>query len=118
MLVLPVILEAVQSRSDKSWKVTLGTNELTPEQVSELTKSLREWMWVGMKKDEFKERDTEILKSIQSEFEFSEKPPGQRLRAVLYKLWELDQEGYKDFQLYYNFHMEKIISHFKTKFPE
>ena len=40
---------------------------------------------------------------------------GKRLRAVLYRNWEQNKEGYEDFQLYYNFKVEKIITHYKDK---
>jgi hypothetical protein len=56
-----------------------------------------------------------IISGIQSEFEFNEKPPSQRLRAVFYRIWERDKQGYDDFELYYRFQMEKLIEHFKTK---
>jgi hypothetical protein len=117
MLVLPCVTENIQSRADGSWKHVLAYQELTPEQVGELSKSLRQWMWIALKKDEFKERDLEIMKGINSEFEFSTKPPAQRLRAVFFRMWEQDNEGYKDPELHYRFHMEKVIEHFKGKLP-
>jgi len=117
MLILGSQIENVTTRKDRTCKVTIGTNELSPEQAAELIKLNQEFCYVAFKKDEFKTRDTEIISGIQSEFEFNTKPPAQRLRAVFYRLWEVDAEGYKDFQLYYNFHMEKIISHFKERLP-
>ena len=57
--------------------------------------------------------------------EFSEKTPSQRLRGVLYKLWEKTQPKtmngdtgemeYVDFDLFYKRQMNKITDHFKTK---
>ena len=115
MLILPGQIEQIQTRRDRTWRLTVGTNELTPEQAGELVKLNQEFCYLALKKDEFKTRDTEIISSIQSEFEFKDKPPGQRLRGVFYRLWEQDAQGYADFQLYYNFHMEKLINHFKEK---
>ena len=117
MLILPSQIEQITTRKDKTWRLTIGTNELSPEQAGELVKLNQEFCYLALKKDEFKTRDQDILAGIQSEFEFSVKPPAQRLRAVLYRLWEMDNEGYKDFELYYRFRMEKIIDHFKSKLP-
>ena len=115
MLILPGIIENITTRKDKTWKLTIGTNELSPEQASEVVILNQEFCYLAIKKDEFKPRDLEIINSIQSEFEFKDKPPSQRLRAVFYRLWEQDKQGYKDFELYYRFNMEKVIEHFKSK---
>lgn len=115
MLILPAISENITSRRDKSWKLTFGSNELTPEQAAELVKLNQEYVFLCIKKNEFKGKDLEIISGIQSEFEFDEKPPSQRMRAVLYRLWEQKKEGYEDFELYYRFYMEKMIKHLKNK---
>jgi len=117
MIILPTIIENITTRRDKTWKLTIGTQELSPEQAGEVVKLNQEYCYLALKRNEFKSRDVEIISSLQSELEFSDKPPGQRLRAVLYRLWEHEPEGYKDFELFYRFHMEKVISHFKTKLP-
>lgn len=117
MLILPALHKKTASRVDRTWDLTFGTNELTPEQASEMVKLNGDFVYIAIKKDEFKPRDLEILAGIQSEFEFKEKPPGQRLQAVFYRLWEIDKQGYVDFHLYYRFQMEKLIEHFKTKLP-
>ncbi len=117
MLIIPGIPENLTSRVDGSWKLTTGFNEMTPEMVSELVKALHKWVFFAMKIDEFKPKDLELISSLQSEMEFSEKPPSQRMKAVLYRLWEVNNEGYEDFELYYRFHMEKIIKHLKSKLP-
>ena len=117
MLVLPGIPEGIKSRVDGSIVLTIAFNEMNPERISELFKSLRQWVWFAMQVDEFRPKDLEMLKNIHAEFDFTDmgKPPGQRLRAVFYRMWEQDAQGYKDFELFYRFHMEKLIEHFKTK---
>lgn len=42
-----------------------------------------------------------------------EKSPSQRLKAVYYKLWEQDKEGFEVFDQYYESKVEKLIIHFK-----
>lgn len=41
------------------------------------------------------------------------KSPSQRLKAVYFKLWEQDEEGYEIFEQYYESKVEKLINHFK-----
>ncbi len=115
MLILPSQIENITTRKDKTWKLTIGTQELSPEQAAEVVKLNQEFCYLALKKDELKTRDLEIISGIQSEFEFQNKPPSQRLRAVFYRLWQQDNNGYSDFELYYRFHMEKLIEHFKGK---
>ena len=41
------------------------------------------------------------------------KSPSQRLRGVLYNLFEQDDKGFDTFDHYYEDKMEKIINHYK-----
>lgn len=109
-------VENISSRKDRTWKISFGTQELTPELSGMLSGFVNEFCYMALKVEPFKKDEKDIVESLQSELDFSGKSPGQRLRNVLYRLWEQDKEGYEDFNLYYNFQMEKIINHFKTKF--
>lgn len=117
MLILGQQIESISTRRDRTWKIVQGTNELSPEQSSELVKLNQKFVYVAYKIDEFRPKEIEIISNLQSEFEFKEKSPSQRLQAVFYRLWEHDNEGYKDFQLYYRYRMEKVISYYKSLLP-
>lgn len=43
--------------------------------------------------------------------------PSQRLRAVLYRLWEIEKQPGEDFDKYYKRKMEEIINWVKRKLP-
>ncbi len=43
----------------------------------------------------------------------TKKSPSQRLKAVYFKLWEQDPEGFEAFELFYESKMEKLINYFK-----
>jgi hypothetical protein len=47
-------------------------------------------------------------------------PPtqSQRLRATLYRLWEVEKYPDETFDEYYKEHMEKIINWVKSKLPK
>ena len=65
--------------------------------------------------DPFTTSQIHELDNLKVEFEDTGKPPSQRLRAVLYRLWEQTPEGYKVFNDFYIAKMEKLIEHFKEK---
>jgi hypothetical protein len=44
-----------------------------------------------------------------------QKTPSQRLRAVLYRVWQQDGKGFADFEAYYQAMMEKLIEFYKGK---
>lgn len=41
--------------------------------------------------------------------------PARRFRAVLYHLWEKDNDGFEEFNDYYNDRMEKLIDHYSKQ---
>ncbi len=115
MIILPSILEGIRSLKDKSYKLTFETGELTPEQFGAIGASLQTFGYLAFKKDAFKQKEKDILASLESDYEDTGKSKAQRLRGVLYRTWEQSGDGYEVFDDYYNHHMEKIINHFKKK---
>ncbi len=43
------------------------------------------------------------------------KTPAQVQRAIIYRMWEQDHEGYKDSESHYRYYMEKIANWLKEK---
>lgn len=94
------IVDKVSTMKDDSIKITLITRALSPEQMAKLFFSVNK----------------EIL-SVDIDEEIKEwKSPSQRLRAVLYRLWEQsDKTTYPEFELYYKAKMERVIDSLKEK---
>ena len=115
MIIFPAILESWRTLKDKTYKITFETNELTPEQAAGISSNLQRFGFVAFKEEAFKEKEKEYIDSLETDFDDQQKTPSRRLRAVLYRNWEQNKEGYEDFQLYYNFKVEKIITHYKDK---
>jgi hypothetical protein len=115
MLIINTILENLTSRKDRTWKLTFGSNELSPDQVKELSKALDKFIFLAMKVDEFKSAETEILNELETGLEDNTKSQSQRIKAVLYLLWKQNKEGYEMFDAYYKFKTEKYIEHLKAK---
>ena len=94
------IVDKVSTLKDDSIKITLITRALSPEQMAQLFFSVNK----------------EIL-AVDIDEEVKEwKSPSQRLRAVLYRLWERsDKTTYPEFELYYKAKMERVIESLKEK---
>ena len=117
MLLLPAILQSYQSKVDKTFKVVFSTNELSPEQAAALAGSIMQYGYMAFKVDTFKKKELEAIESLEADYEDTGKPPSQRLRGVLYRVWQTNPEGFETFTLFYDHHLEKIIGHFKNKLP-
>lgn len=111
------IVESIRSRKDKTVSVTLGSQELSPEKAGELFSTNGHLVTCYISaKGEVTDNEMEIIDSIEPEV--PGKTPSQRLRSVLYLMWKSNPEGYKDANLHYIHHIEKVIEHFKTKLPQ
>jgi len=115
MIILPVTLESYRSLKDKSVKLQFETGELTPENLVGIASSIQKFGYLAFKEDKFRTAEINVLEDLESDYEDKSKTPSKRLRNVLYRAWEQDPKGYKDFNLYYDFQMEKLIEHFKSK---
>jgi hypothetical protein len=117
ILIIAGFFESFRSLKDRSYKLLFETSELSPEKLSRLGMSLQKAGYLAFKADPFKTDELQTIDSLEADYDDGQKKPSQRLRAVFYRLWEQEPEGYKDFNLYYEFQMEKIIKHFKSKLP-
>jgi len=115
MLLLPAQIENVSTRADRTMKVTIGTQEATP-QAAELVMLNQKMVYVAIKETAFDADEIEALEELQSEFvDDTKKRPSRRLRDVLFRVWEKKNKGFEDFNLFYLHQMDKMIDHFKTK---
>lgn len=90
----------ISTMSDWGMKIVLYTPELSVEDMTSLLQAKKQW----------------IADEIEFDADLSEKSPSQRLRWVLYILWEqLYKNQYKTFVLYYNHIMEQLIDLYKSK---
>lgn len=112
-ILLPIYIESIATRKDKSVKLVLATQEVSPELAGQLF-ALNGKIAVGyISEKTIDQKEMDQVDKIDPEF--SGKSQGQRIRAVLYKLYEQADEGYKDFETYYRAKTELYIEHLKTK---
>lgn len=117
MTTLPCTIERIVTRKDNTCAVTIGTQELPPSKAGDLFALLNKYCYVAIKSETFRPNELADLDALKAEYD-SGKTPAQRLRGVLYKLFEQDAEGFTDFNMYYAHQMERILNHFKNKIDE
>jgi hypothetical protein len=118
MKIIPAILDSYRSLKDRTFKLVFQTNELTPEQTLHLQQNLQAFGYLVFKQDKFEKQDLSFLDDLQADKESIEsigKTKSQQLRAVLFRLWEQDNEGFGDFDLFYGFKMNALIKYLKNK---
>lgn len=115
MLLIPAVLEGYRTLKDKTLKLSFETQELNSQELLSIAENISEYGYLAFKKEPFREDERKMIEAAETNFDDGFKTPSQRLRAVLYRLWEKENQGIETFTLYYNSQMEKLINHFKSK---
>ena len=110
-ITLPITIEQIATRVDNTIKITIATQELPPEESVVLFK-LKGNLGYMMFSDEYL---TDMPNDLPAPTPIDGKTPSQRLRGVLFKVWETLTDKKVPFENYYNGAMEKIIDQFKEK---
>lgn len=107
-------VEGLRSRKDKTVALTLGTQELNSEKAGELFNTNGHMVTCYLSiKEHITDAEKEIIDAIEAPVQG--KTPSQRMRNVLYRMWEQNNEGYTDKNLHYLHWMDKIIEGLKQK---
>ena len=99
MLLIPSILSTFTSLKDKTLKLVFETNEVTPEQMTNIAKNLQQFGYLAFKKEAFKQSDKDALESLDTKYESKGKSNSQRLRSVLYVMFEQNDKGFKNLRI-------------------
>jgi len=110
MIILPAIVEGITTRRDKTFRLTVGTNELTPEVATKLFRLNQAFVFLAIKENDFATDEKKALGSLEVNLKDNPKgTPSQRLRNALYRLWSHKNEGFEEFNDYYHHKMENAI---------
>lgn len=94
-------------------RIIVDTQEnLNPDSMTKLMNLYNKLGWFTFNVHQIESEDIINLPELKQD---DRKSPSQRLRAVLFRMWEQDPYGYEDFNLYYQFYMEKLIDRLKDK---
>ena len=116
-IIIPASIEAVATRRDRTLKITIGTNELPLDVAASILSLQNEFAFFAIKKEDFGKAELETMEAHKAEIDDSKKTASQRLRAVLFLVWQRTANT-ETFETYYIREMERIISHFKTKIEQ
>ncbi len=113
-LLLPVIVEGIRTRKDKTLAVTIGTQEMGPGQAGELIGLSGMLCAVYISpKESIDQKEIDQVDKLDPEL--GGKTQSQRIRNVLFKLFEQSPEGFTEFDTFYKSKTEAMIEHFKKK---
>jgi hypothetical protein len=113
MILLPGQIESIASRKDKTVRLTIGTQELNPNTAAEIFSLNQQFCYFAIKHESFMKSETELIDNLKADI--NGKTPSQRLRNILFRIYEQDNEGYKDFNNFYVAKMEQICEQYKNK---
>lgn len=106
-------VETISTRRDRTVKIVLGTQELAPALAGDLLAMNNDVISIYLCPSTIDNREIEQVDKIDPDL--GGKSQSQRIRNVLYKLFEQDKEGYKEFDAYYRKKTELYIEHLKSK---
>ena len=114
---IPVILDGLNTLKDKSIKLVFQTREFSGAEVAELLKYRDAEGWLLFAPNPFDEK-TNIPKESADSGKGEGKSPSQRLRAVLYVMWEQKGKPTDTFEEYYRIQMEKVLEQLKSRLED
>jgi hypothetical protein len=109
---LPVVFDGANRRKDRSLSLRLSTmQEVSNPEFAEIDKVVGRPGYLLFSENEFSEADIPLA---DAPTERGDKTPSQRLRAILYRVWE--KEGKRgDYDLWYRAEMSRIMDAYKTE---
>jgi hypothetical protein len=109
---VPSTIQSVRTLVDGGNKLDIITRELNPDEMTRLFELRGKEGWFLFKENVIEQEDIKDLPDVR--IEKFDKTPGQRLRAILYRLWETTSQT-KTADEFYKDYMEKLISSIKEK---
>lgn len=111
-IIIEAIVEAISSKVDGTVSIKIGTQELDSSNAGSLFSLRGKFIKVLLSDSNITTLESELVDSTQLVSGKKNKTPSQRLRAVLFRLSEQQQQ---EFEQFYNNELEKIITHYKSK---
>ena len=114
-IVLESTIETIATRQDGTITIKIGTQELDPSKAGELFSLRGKFIKVLLSDSNITKLEEEAIDSTSLVSGKKNKTASQRLRAVLFKINELNGGNEESFEQFYKNEMEKVIEHFKKK---
>lgn len=115
MLIIPANLESLSTLKDGTIKLVFETQELRPDDVGLLFSYRKGLGYLAFKPETFNADQIELIDKLKVE-DFENKAPSKRMRDILFRLWQQNNSGYTDFNLYYHSRMNNMCEMLKNEF--
>lgn len=112
MIKIPSTISKVETLSDGTIRLKVDCQELQGQDGAEILKLYRKLGVFVFSESDISEEDLKDLPEVK--VEQGEKTPGQRLRGVLYRLWEQTKTG-KSFDEFYRDYMSALCEKIKEQ---
>ncbi len=111
-------IDGYRSLQDRSLKISIVTStEASPEIVANISNAFQHESVIAVSPHPFTVEQIDEIDKTTLDKDDTGKTPAQRQRAVLFLLWQQNNERYDVFEDFYRAKMEKIITHLKSKLP-
>ncbi len=111
---VPGSVSKVTSMSRGTVRVQYDTFEnISPEAMKRLFELIDQPCWLSVNVHQIEAEDIVNLPPLR-DFD-QKKSPSERLRNVLFVIWQRDNGGHKAFDNYYIYMMERLIEHYKQR---
>ena len=108
------ILEGLSTRNDGSLVIKISTQEIESAEAARLFELRNKFLKYLLTDENISPLDEKLLEELKLKDGKKVKTQSQRLRAVLYRVWEISDSGV-DFDTWYENEMTRIIEHYKQK---
>lgn len=116
MIIVPAILESISTLKDGTIKLTFETQELKPSDVGVLFSYRKSLGYLAYKPESFEPDQVKVIESLKADDYEGSKSPSKRMRDILFRLWQQNNAGYDDPNLYYQYRMNQICDMLKNEF--
>jgi len=104
----------VSTLADGSMSINIHTQELNDDTMTRIFALRKTPGMVLISSDDITQAEVDVVENYTSDYEVGKtKTSSQRLRAVLYRVWEQGDQKY-DFPIWYESTIERIINKYKT----
>jgi hypothetical protein len=103
----------VSTLADGSISLTIHTQELPEETMMRLFQLRKKPGMILISSDNISKEEVIEVEKFTTDFEIGGKTPSQRLRGVLYRVWEQTDQKF-DFPIWYESQLERIINKYKS----
>lgn len=108
--VFGAITDNIRSTQDGTLKITLALQENPKEVAGDLFTTQGKYVKVLITDNNITELEETHVESLKLTAQGKKNSNSQRLRAVLFRRWEQNNNGHQKFETYYDYEMESIIS--------